>query len=265
VAVGRDLHGRVACGIGRTALSDLLSRLEPGEVRDRLLAQVHEEMHRKSLRPKGLPVGVLAIDGKTVWTGDEKVNDFCQRSHKDDGTPYWHFRVVRAVLVSAAAPVCVDQMPIPANTNDMGVLPAFLDALRREYDKSRLFEVLTMDAGFCSQANARLINDANYGYVFGLKGNQPELHTEARRVLVPMADCSAPLAVSPWERERGKRVQRRFWRTTELAGWLDWSHRGVVPAFPGRPAGQRGARPLPAPRPRRRHGGQVVPESQESG
>jgi len=224
VAVGRDLHGRVACCIGRTALSDLLSRLKPEEVRGRLLAQVHEEMHRKSLRPVGLPVGVLAIDGKTVWTGDEKVNDFCQRSHKDDGTPYWHFRVVRAVLVSAAAPVCIDQMPIPAATNDMGVLPAFLDALRREYDKSRLFEVLTMDAGFCSQANARLVNDANFGYVFGLKGNQPELHAEARRVLVPMAERTAPLAVSPWERERGKRVQRRFWRTTDLSGWLDWSH-----------------------------------------
>ncbi len=27
VGVGRDLHGRVACGMGRTALSDLLSRL----------------------------------------------------------------------------------------------------------------------------------------------------------------------------------------------------------------------------------------------
>ena len=28
--------------------------------------------------------------------------------------PYWHFRVLRAALVSAAAPVCIDQAPIPA-------------------------------------------------------------------------------------------------------------------------------------------------------
>ena len=217
VAVGRDLSGRVVCGIGRTALSDLVARLDPEEVRGQLHSQVHEELHRKSLRPVGLPVGVVAIDGKTVWTGDEKVNAFCQRSHKEDGTPYWHFRVVRAVLVSAAAPVCIDQIPIPADTNDM-------DGLRRQYDKSRLFEVLTMDAGFCSEANARRIDAANLGYVFGLKGNQPELHAEARRVLLPLADSTAPHAVSPWEREDGKRVQRRIWRTREMAGWLDWSH-----------------------------------------
>jgi hypothetical protein len=91
-AVGRDLEGRLTCGIGRTALSGVLSRLAVQEVRDRLHAQVHEEMRRKSLRPVGLPVGVAAIDGKTVWTGDEKVNAYCQRSHKEDGTPYWHCR-----------------------------------------------------------------------------------------------------------------------------------------------------------------------------
>jgi len=223
-ALGRDLRGRQVCGIGRTALSDLISRLDDQEVRDVLHAQVHEEMRRKALRPVGLPIGVLAIDGKTVWTGDEKVNVFCQQSHKVDGTPYWHFRVVRAVLVSAAAPVCIDQAPIPANTNDMGVLAAFLDELLREYDKSLLFEVLTMDAGFCSEFNARLVNDAHYAYVFGLKGNQPELFAEARRVLLPLADSTPPQAASSWEREKGKRVQRRLWRSNELAGWLDWSH-----------------------------------------
>ena len=223
VSVGRDLHGRQTCGIGRTALSDVMSRLDPREIRDVLHAQVHEEMHRKALRPVGLPVGVLAIDGKTVWTGDEKVNGFCQRSHKEDGTPYWHFRVVRAVLVSAAAPVCIDQAPIPADTNDMGVLPDFLDGLRREYGMSSLFEVLTMDAGFCSEQNARLIDEAHLGYVMGLKGNQPDLLAEARSVLLPMAD-TPPHAASAWEREDGKRVQRRFWRTRDMAGWLNWSH-----------------------------------------
>jgi len=223
-AVGRDLEGWMACRIGRTALSDVMSRLDPQEVRDVLHAQVHEEMHRKALRPVGLPVGIVSVDGKTVWTGDEKVNAFCQRSHKEDGTPYWHFRVVRAVLVSAAAPVCIDQVPIPADTNDMGVFPAFLDGLRREYDKSRLFEVLTMDAGFCSKENARLVHEAGLGYVFGLKGNQPEVLAEARRVLLPVADDTPPHAASAWEREDGKRVQRRFWRTCEMAEWLDWTH-----------------------------------------
>ncbi len=181
-------------------------------------------MRRKALRPVDLPLGVVAIDGKSVWTGDEKVNDFCQRSHKEGGMPYWHFRVLRAALVSAAAPVCIDQAPIPAETNDMGAFPDFFSALRREYSRSQLFEVVTMDAGFCSEQNARLVDEAGYGYVIGLKGNQPELLTEARRVLLPLAEETPPEATSSWERVKGHDVQRRFWRTREMAKWLDWSH-----------------------------------------
>jgi len=158
-------------------------------------------MRRKALRPVDLPLGVVAIDGKSVWTGDEKVNDFCQRSHKEGGMPYWHFRVLRAALVSAAAPVCIDQAPIPAETNDMGAFPDFFSALRREYSRSQLFEVVTMDAGFCSEQNARLVDEAGYGYVIGLKGNQPELLTEARRVLLPLAEETPPEAHPPHARD----------------------------------------------------------------
>ena len=224
VSIGRALPGRTGCGIGRTALSDLVSRLAPEEVRGMLRGQIHEEMHRKALRPVDLPLGVIAIDGKSVWTGDEKVNAFCQRSHKESGMPYWHFRVLRAALVSAAAPVCIDQAPIPADTNDMGAFADFFAGLRREYSRSQLFEVVTMDAGFCSEDNARLVDDAGYGYVIGLKGNQPDLLAEARRVLLPLAEETPPEAASSWEREKGHDVQRRFWRTREMAKWLDWSH-----------------------------------------
>ncbi len=181
-------------------------------------------MRRKALKPVGLPIGIVAVDGKSVWTGDEKVNDFCQRSHKESGMPYWNFRVLRAVLVSAAAPVCLDQAPIPAETNDMGAFPDFFLSLRREYSRSQLFEVVTMDAGFCSEQNARLVDEAGYGYVMGLKGNQPELLAEAQRILMPLADETPPHASSSWEREDGRAVQRRFWRTREMAAWLDWSH-----------------------------------------
>lgn len=96
--------GRLVCEIGRTALSDVLSRLDWREVREVLRRMVRAEHRRKALRPDGLPISVIAVDGRTNWVGDEKVNEYCQRSHKDDAdkTPYWSFRVLRAVLVSAA-------------------------------------------------------------------------------------------------------------------------------------------------------------------
>jgi hypothetical protein len=42
---------------------------------------------------------------------------------------------------------------------------------------------MTWNAGFCSQANARLIAAPHKGYIFGLKGNRPGLFYEAERVL----------------------------------------------------------------------------------
>jgi len=222
----RDRAGKLVCGIGRTALSDLLARLAVPQVREVLRHQVRAEHRRKALKPAGLPLGVIAIDGRTNWVGDEQVNDYCQRSHLDDDakTPYWKYRVVRAVLVSSAARVCIDEAPIPAKTNDMGVFGSFFLAVLKAYSRSDLFEVVTADAGFCSQANARLVDRKGKAYVFGLKGNQPDLHTEASRVLPAQASTTSPEASSGWERERGVLVQRRLWRTTEMAGWLDWKH-----------------------------------------
>ena len=224
--VFRMQQGRVFSRIGRTALADLVSRMLPEEVRAILRRGIHAEHRRKALRPDGLPVGVVAIDGKTNWTGPEKVNEYCQRSHLDDEdkTPYWVFRVVRAVLVSAAAKVCIDQAPIPAKTNDMGVFEDFFRSLIREYGRSNLFEVVTADAGFCSLANATLVAREGYSYVFGLKLNQPELHEETRRILLPLAESTPPQAETEWEPEKGRKVKRRFWRTLDLAGWLDWTH-----------------------------------------
>jgi hypothetical protein len=162
---------------------------------------VHSEFRRKALRPDGLPIGVVAIDGRTNHVGDEKVNEYCRRSHKDDAdkTPQWPFRVLRAVLVSAASRLCIDEVPIPAETNDMGAFGAFFLGVVREYRRGALFEVVTGDAGFCPEANARLVDREGYGYVFGLKDNQPELRAEAERVLGAESEARAPDAVSAYK------------------------------------------------------------------
>jgi hypothetical protein len=222
----RSQRCRLFSRIGRTALSDLASRLCPEEVRAVLHRGIHAELRRKALRPAGLPVGVVAIDGRTNWTGPEKVNEYCQRSHLDDKdkTPFWSFRVVRAVLISAAAKVCMDQAAIPAKTNDMGVFKDFFLDLVREYGRSNLFEIVTADAGFCSLENATVVDGAHYAYVFALKGNQAELHQEAQRVLLPLAQSTPPEAETEWELAKGEKLKRRFWRTLQLANWLDWTH-----------------------------------------
>jgi hypothetical protein len=54
--------------ISDTTLYGLLRRLEPGPLRKRLWTQVRGLARSKSLRPADLPCGVLAVDGKGIWT-----------------------------------------------------------------------------------------------------------------------------------------------------------------------------------------------------
>jgi len=50
----------------------------------------------------------------------------------------------------------------------------------------------------CSEGNARLVDKNHRAYVFALKGNQADLHAEAKRVLEPLATSTAPDACSEY-------------------------------------------------------------------
>jgi hypothetical protein len=80
-----------------------------------------------------------------------------------------------------------------------------------------------LDAGYCSRHHATLIAAAGYGYVLGLKENQPDLRREAQRLLAPVAATQRPEA-KVLDRDHGHWVRRSLWRTQECAGWLAWSH-----------------------------------------
>lgn len=213
-------RGRVA----DTTLYDLVSSFTSAEVaglRRQLHAQMRSEWRSKALAPVGLPCGMAAVDNKTVWTGPvAAAHDPCaQVVHRKDRAAYAQVRVVRTVLISAAVKPCIDQVVIEAETNECGKFPEVLAVLQREYNS--LIEVYSLDAGFCSEANARLINEAEKGYIFGLKGNQPELLRETQRLLDPL---SQPEWSSAWEKYQGQRIRYHLYRTTELEGYLAWSH-----------------------------------------
>lgn len=208
-----------------STLGDFLARLSPTPLRQHLHRQVLEEHRRKALCPTVLPLGAIAVDGKNVATLTAPTHADCQAQHPEGQPPYWLYRVVNATLISSTAAVCIDQMAIPADTNDMGVFPDFLDALLRAYGRTRLFELITMDSGFCSEKNARLVDDAGLAYWIALKDNQPELRREAERVLGPKARRQQPEAQTDWEYDSSRGwIRRQLWRTDEMAGWNGWSH-----------------------------------------
>lgn len=208
-----------------STLGDLLAALSPTPLRLHLHRQVLAEHRRKALEPEVLPIRAISIDGKTVATLDGEMNGDCQKQNPEGQAPHWLYRVVRATLISSSAAMCIDQMPIPADTNDCGVFQAFLDGLCKTYGRAGLFDLACMDAGFASEANARQVDQAGKGYVLSIKSNQPELQKEGWRVLGTQAKTQAPEAETPWESDSSRGwIKRQLWRTEELAGWGAWTH-----------------------------------------
>ena len=72
------------------------------------------------------------------------------------------------------------------------------------------------------------VDTRGYGYVLGLKGNQPDLMAEAERILYVNMVNEEPEAETPWELRNGKYIRRRLWRTGEMQGWYTsagcWKH-----------------------------------------
>ncbi|MCD6498321.1 MAG: ISAs1 family transposase, partial [Deltaproteobacteria bacterium] len=108
------------------------------------------------------------------------------------------------------------------------VFPRMVEALHKAYGRSDMIDIIDADAGLTSLANADLVDKLGYGYVFAIKGNQPELFAEARALLEPMTASQPPEAESAWEGRNGKQIRRRLWRTPEMRGFENsvgtWSH-----------------------------------------
>lgn len=205
--------------ISDTTLWSFLVRLKPGGFA-RLLVRGVKHAYRSKEMKSDLPFSVVAVDGKAIWVGGRKAHRNCQLQH-EQGRSRYVMRMLRAVFVGGPCKLCIGQMPIPGRTNDMGAFPKFLERLLKDYGRTDLLEVLSLDAGFASKKNATLINAAGRGYVIALKGNEKDLLDEAERLLGTRAK---PDAETPWEKYNGSRIRRLFFRTTEMAEWNGWSH-----------------------------------------
>jgi hypothetical protein len=135
-------------------------------LRGALHRAVRAAWRRKALAPVGLPVGVVALDGKV--TALPSINgEFAQTQHPQQGEPYGLMRTVTCALVSAAGRPCIDAIPIPAHTNEMGHFQAAFASVASTYGP--LFQVVTYDAGALSEANGSAVVEAGKDYLFALK------------------------------------------------------------------------------------------------
>ena len=205
-----------------TTMRNTTVKMAPNEFRKVMRRQTKAAHKRKALMPDGFPFGVVAIDGKytAIDSWDSK---YSQRQSGADGiADYGLVRTINCSLVSSRAKVCIDASPIPSRTNEMGQFKSVINALVGAYKRTRMFAMVSADAGSCSEENGRHVRSKNLHYIFGLKGSQPTLQTEARAHLARRTTEQADAVTVDI---RGKdEVTRRLYMTTEMAGFLDWSH-----------------------------------------
>jgi len=149
-----------------TTARDALCRVALDGLRSVLHRAVRAAWRRKALAPVGLPVRVVALDGKA--TALPCINgEFAQTQHPEQGLPYGIVRTMTCALVSAAGRPCIDAIPIPASTNEAGHFQAAFKSLVETYGS--LFDVVSYDAGGFSRANADAVVAAGKDYLFALK------------------------------------------------------------------------------------------------
>jgi hypothetical protein len=162
------------------------------------------------------PLGTFSIDGKDLGESTERGVALLRERKK----------VLRAQWNGSWGPrLIVGQMMVPPGTNEMGAFPTFWNELMNAYASfSAWLECVTLDAGYASAANARLIASSGRFYVISLKENQPGLLSEAKRLLEPLMKSRPGRAADAYrvEKYQGRVIERELWRSIQMAGWMDW-------------------------------------------
>lgn len=170
LTAGLSVASRRQLGLPRrladTTARDALCKVSLDELRAALHRLVKAAWRRKALDPVGLPVSVLVLDGKV--TSLPCLNQlFVQNQHPEVGLPYGLVRTMTAALVSAPGRPCIDAIPIPGGTNEVGHFQVAFASLVETYGS--LFDVVSYDAGGFSRANADAVVAARKDYLFALK------------------------------------------------------------------------------------------------
>lgn len=204
-----------------TTLRDALCALSVDELRACLHRLVRAAWRRKALSPQGLPFGVLALDGKgtalACWD-----DDFVQKNQPESGLPYGLARTVTCTLVSAAGRPCLDAIPIPAATNEMGHFKAAFDSVKGTYDG--LFRLVTYDAGALSEENACHVVESGKDYLLALKGDQRTMFKLAEELL----DSNEVAAQTVDVLDRHTAVTRRLTLLTVHQTWAYGDGKGSM-------------------------------------
>lgn len=154
-------------------------------------------------RITGAIEGVIAIDGKTL---------------KGSGDIARNGKAIHIVSAFAAGNnLILGQLSTDTKSNEITAIPKLLKMLDIKG------ATVTIDAAGCQKEIVKTIRDSGGDYVLALKGNQGNLHAEARNFFSQAIDVSPEEADCDYcktsEKNRGRFEKREVWSTNKL-DWL---------------------------------------------
>ena len=178
-----------------------------------LVAQVKKALLQKVVQNDLFRQGVVAMDGKCVWSGRVKAHPRCLEQVQKDGSRRYILTAQRACLVSSSARPVLTQQFIAADAGEADTFEKTFGFLTKNFGRS--FEVVTYDAGGASRHNAAVVHKAYKAYVFAIKGNQPTVHKAAMSrlgVSTAPGDAQCVGEDSTTERADGAEIRREVFR-----------------------------------------------------
>ena len=161
-----------------TTLRDFVCKIDPDQISRVLYIVGYDAWRRKALRQdERFPFGILSLDGKYPSVrdiGDEEAGDvyeYLQVQHdKDKIATHGLIRTITATLIAAAGRPVLGAVPVPGDSNEVGVFKNVFAEMVRIY--GGLFDLVMYDAGAASKANGKAVVDAKKNYFFQIANSK---------------------------------------------------------------------------------------------
>lgn len=202
-----DLSENYQTRIPDTTLYVLLSKIDGEPLRKLIAQEVKQSLRSHELPKESFPVRITAIDGKCGSISKKPVGSFSQISDCNGKKQYIN-RVLRAVHVTNETKLILGQREIHGKTSETGEFIQFIDDLLKQYGRTDLLEVISVDAGMISLKNANYLIDNGLDYIMALKSPQKKLVDMARELLGHQRNCEKETV----EQVNGKTVTRKLYR-----------------------------------------------------
>lgn len=202
--------------VADTTMRDAAVNIDPEEICRVIRQSARSAERRKALEPDGLPLDVVAMDGKSTTV--EELDQKYAQTHRDTGglAACGLVRTITCTKVSARAKVCLEVIPMGAKGNEVGFFKQAFEQLQKNHPKS--FDLVTYDAGAYSAANAQVVVAAEKDYLFGLRNKRRFLRQKAERVLGKSTNVQAS-SVDVLSKSDDIRVTRRLYMAEAPRGY----------------------------------------------